>query len=322
MSTAERLRWLAHEVHRGRECCVAFSFNAENQREQIKFSLTDSYVCATVYRPCLLGALHSAQFAVECSISTDKGHKSSDGCTVVQFWLKQPSTHDTAAEDKTHMGQVAAMDAPGHSNGNTNGHSARSSWGANAAAHSADSPAISSFDIGVEGKVANSSLDGAVAGKTSPPRKRVRFSSQNDISFVDADTLAPQSLDEFLADIPPISSTCAVAELDASILKACTFLEANTREMQKCVAASEPFLPGDEHHDLVIRCAYLAKKFEAISEVRGPTDIQQLRDEFDDDYEALAAIYVGIKDDFEICLESAKTARDTDTKVDTILNNM
>ena len=114
MSTAERLRWLAHEVHRGRECCVAFSFNAANQREKIKFSLTDSYVCATVYRPCLLGALHSAQFAVECSISTDKGHKSSDGCTVVQFWLKQPSTHDTAAEDKTHMGQVAAMDAPGH----------------------------------------------------------------------------------------------------------------------------------------------------------------------------------------------------------------
>jgi hypothetical protein len=45
-----------------------------------------------VYRPCLMGALLSAQSALGSSISTDKGHKSSNGQTVIEFWFQQPPT--------------------------------------------------------------------------------------------------------------------------------------------------------------------------------------------------------------------------------------
>ena len=159
-------------------------------------------------------------------------------------------------------------------------------------------------------KLKNSSLDDAVAGNAAPPRKRVRFSLHDDVSFVDADTLAPQSLEDFLADDPSISLDLASAELHASIMHAYTFLRKNSCDLQNCVADSQPFLPGDKHQDLVIRCSYLTRKCEAIFNLpaSGPDDVKKIRDEFDEDYGALAEIYSKIKDDFEMCIESARIA--------------
>ncbi len=72
-----------------------------------------------------------------------------------------------------------------------------------------------------------------------------------------AHTPASQSLDEFLADVPSITPASAglqqlptEAELSASILEAYTFLWDNSRDLQNCVAASQPFLPVHEHRDL------------------------------------------------------------------------
>ena len=68
---------------------MAFSFNPSKQREKIKFVVGSHYESAGVYRPCLLAALSAASFAFESSITTDKGHRSSQGVTVVEFWVQQ-----------------------------------------------------------------------------------------------------------------------------------------------------------------------------------------------------------------------------------------
>ena len=241
MSTVQRLQWLIQEIHNGRNCFVAFSYNGVTRREKIKFTLEASCIHKGIYRPCLMGALMSAQCAVNSSISTDKGHKHSAGHTVVEFWLQQPfhspgSLNESAFEADQGQG-------PGTPD-----------------SHGIADPTIaasSSLDIGVEGNSANSSLDGGMAENVAPPCKRVRFSLQDEVSFVDADTLAPQSLVEFIADVPStsqslvefiadvpsISLAAAATELEASILKAYTFLRENSCELQNCVAASQLSCP-------------------------------------------------------------------------------
>lgn len=89
MSSTQRLQWLVQEIHLGRNTYVSFSFNELTQREKVKFVLESSYSCSGIYRPCVMGALLSAQAAIESSISTDKGHTSSDKRTIVEFWFKQ-----------------------------------------------------------------------------------------------------------------------------------------------------------------------------------------------------------------------------------------
>ena len=88
--SAKRLQWLAYELSCGRNCCVSFSYNAATKKEKIKFVLFDGYCLVGVYRPCLLGAMSAATLAIDCSITTDKGHRSSGGSTTVEFWIKQP----------------------------------------------------------------------------------------------------------------------------------------------------------------------------------------------------------------------------------------
>lgn len=89
MSSLLRLQWLTAEIHHGRCAQVSFSYNAQSRKEKIKFTLDSSYGVAGVYRPLLFGALLAAQHALDSSITTDKGHKSSDGITVVEFWCQQ-----------------------------------------------------------------------------------------------------------------------------------------------------------------------------------------------------------------------------------------
>ena len=347
MVVLARLSWIRKQILAGGCISVHFTYNTVTAKDKVRFILhrtqATPIAAAANSSSLLLSALDLVANAAICSVVVDRGHRYSNGASEACFWIHRPKALepdgtrqgkslllDTSMPDDADLDETCPLDAMtspdevhlGHGNGSINGNSACSSWDANAAADSADSPAISSFDIRLEEKVANSSLDDAVAGNTSPPRKRVRFSLQNDILFVDANTLAPQSLDEFLTgvpsisqslaefvvDVPPISLPAAGTELEASILKAYTFLRENSCELQNCVAASQLFLPGDKHHDLLLRCSYLMGKFEAIFDLqaRGPNDIKKLRDEFDDNYDALAEIYVGIKDDFERCINSAR----------------
>ena len=90
MSSLCRLQWLTSQIHMGRSAHVSFSHTASTQSEKIKFTLDNAYDLHGTYRPLLFGALLAAQHAIDCAVTTDKGHKSSDGLTVVEFWCKQP----------------------------------------------------------------------------------------------------------------------------------------------------------------------------------------------------------------------------------------
>ena len=109
MASSRRLQWLITELHQGRSAHVSFSYNAVTKREKVKFILDDAYNMHGVYRPCLQGALLSAQHAFHSSITTDKGHTSSKGCTIVEFWCQQlpePALEVPLAvpmADKTHI---------------------------------------------------------------------------------------------------------------------------------------------------------------------------------------------------------------------------
>ena len=88
MSSLLRLQWLTAEIHHGRCAQVSFSYNAQARKEKIKFTLESSYGVTGVYRPLLFGALVAAQYALDSAITTDKGHKSPHGFTVVEFWCQ------------------------------------------------------------------------------------------------------------------------------------------------------------------------------------------------------------------------------------------
>lgn len=65
-------------------------------------------------------ALMAVQSAIESSISTDKGHRSSTGTTVIEFWLQQPGNY--AAESPTSFAaemssSINATDITPHSQG-------------------------------------------------------------------------------------------------------------------------------------------------------------------------------------------------------------
>ena len=89
MSTLQRLQWLASQILAGRSAFVTFSFNALTRREKVKFTLDSSFDVSGSPRPCVMGALLAVQHACLSSVSTDKGHSSSDGRTVVEFWVQQ-----------------------------------------------------------------------------------------------------------------------------------------------------------------------------------------------------------------------------------------
>ena len=88
--STNRLQWLINGIHTGRSAFVSFSYNPLVQREKVKFVLKDSSQDIQAYRPCLLAALSAVKYASESSITNDKGHRSSNGKTIVEFWLQQP----------------------------------------------------------------------------------------------------------------------------------------------------------------------------------------------------------------------------------------
>ena len=110
MVSVARLDWLVHQVHGGRCVNVTFSYNAKLQREKIKFVLdANSPTAASIYRPCIFGALSAVAQAVEFAVVTDKGHRSSDGRTVVEFWVAQPSMRGLGTAIRTPHVDAAAQ---------------------------------------------------------------------------------------------------------------------------------------------------------------------------------------------------------------------
>ena len=101
-----RLQWLTSQIHMGRSAHVSFSFNASTGVEKIKFTLDSAFTSRGVFRPLLFGALLAAQHALDTSITTDKGHKSSAGCTVVEFWCKQPPLESVYAATEIVMDEI------------------------------------------------------------------------------------------------------------------------------------------------------------------------------------------------------------------------
>ena len=101
-----RLQWLTSQIHMGRSAHVSFSFNASTGVEKIKFTLDSAFTSRGVFRPVLFGALLAAQHALDTSITTDKGHKSSAGCTVVEFWCKQPPLERIDAATEIVMNEI------------------------------------------------------------------------------------------------------------------------------------------------------------------------------------------------------------------------
>ena len=87
-----RIDWLYQQIGKGRAASVRMSYNPKTLTEKILFTLEQPIAGSTsTYRPCLLHALHALRVAISHSILTDKGHSGSDGRSIVEFWLKQPS---------------------------------------------------------------------------------------------------------------------------------------------------------------------------------------------------------------------------------------
>ena len=94
-----RLEWLAHQIHSGRPASVRFSFNPVTATEKIQFALDawDGRQCAA-YRPGLTAALYAVDCAFREAIVTDKGHTSSTGQSIVQFWVKLPTNQVVSSD--------------------------------------------------------------------------------------------------------------------------------------------------------------------------------------------------------------------------------
>ena len=91
MVSSARLDWLLQQVHGGRSCSVRFSFNPVTMTEKVQFTLeTWDGIHRSIFRPGTMGALLSLQAAMDYSVVTDKGHTSSKGKSVVEFWVSAP----------------------------------------------------------------------------------------------------------------------------------------------------------------------------------------------------------------------------------------
>ena len=54
---------------------------------------------SSVYRPVIMAALSALQASMEFAVVTDKGHLSSGGITVVEFWIGHPVAPDSGVSE-------------------------------------------------------------------------------------------------------------------------------------------------------------------------------------------------------------------------------
>ena len=315
MVSSDRLLWLAGQVHSGRQASVSFSYNAELDREKVKFVLQPRVSKSrVVFRPCLMGALSAVQAACGHSIVTDKGHSSSSGQSVIEFWIAQLRLAD--ASNNSGVGDTGSNvqgdpPIPSPPTPPPAGTGVGTEWEVlPPPAYSDVAMANSSLDWHLGAADACTTLDGEVteSAMVPPPRKRVRFCPHDEVTFMNASSLAPQSLEEFLADVPsthsPSLAACDQANVSPATrievqMEAYTYVLENSKGLQKLVNDSQPFLPTDEHQLLLDRCSYLMELCDKFLLQPG---------EFKDKFDALAEIYSGIRYDFEVCFERVRTA--------------
>ena len=275
-----RFQWLTCEVHKGRSVFVTFSYNAKSRKEKIKFVLEDDYSVRTVYRPCVMAALSAVHAALLNCIVTDKGHRSTNGGnTIIEYWLQQPADHAVTKAAGKGLGQP--LDP------------------ASSFEEDFCEEAASTSEVGVP-PVSTAVLE-EIEATGPPPNKRVRFDIGNEVVFCSEDRLTPMTLEDFIADIHPPAPAVADAALDnpyRKVIEAYTCMHQNAMALRNVVSDSQPVLPYSEHQLLIARCAYLLALFPA-----QPGDMKN--DEWQDKFDAIAEIYVGIRADFEGCLEQA-----------------
>ena len=103
MVSIARLDWLQQQVLGGRNACVRFSFNVSTGTERIQFVLDprnddscqvvhDQRQCST-RRVALTAALAAVREVAINNVTTDKGHKSSRGSSIITFWIRAPDSH-------------------------------------------------------------------------------------------------------------------------------------------------------------------------------------------------------------------------------------
>ena len=253
MSTLQRIHWLVSEIHSGRNALVTFSYNAQTGREKITFKLDHSYCNSGVYRPCIFGALCAAQAAIQSSISTDKGHTSkSTGCTIVEFWLQQPGFNADKGNAKV-PADPTEVDL-----------------------HTADSQQID-MQEGSRSDAIYEEMEQVAA----PPCKRVRFSLQDEVAFIDADNLAPQSLEEFIADVSiaaPIPTTMlgvsknewimhqVIPELESAAAK---YFDLAFDELRKTIPSWPPVANQTEQEGVATISAFVLDGFTTMVDENG-----------------------------------------------------
>ena len=106
MVSVGRLDWLQRQLHGGRNATVRFSFNTDTSTERVQFVLEErTHRPALIHRPALMATIDAVREAASSNVITDKGHKSSSGTSVVQFWIKPPNecaptvhNHDTSEQ--------------------------------------------------------------------------------------------------------------------------------------------------------------------------------------------------------------------------------
>ena len=93
-------------------CECAFLLNPKTTTEKVQFAI-DSHAQSrtSIFRPCVMEAFSSLQAKMQSAIVTDKGHSSSKGFSIVEFWIKMPETNIASHETGTQVEMVACNDA-------------------------------------------------------------------------------------------------------------------------------------------------------------------------------------------------------------------
>lgn len=96
MVSQARLDWLSSLIHAGRRGSVAFSYNPATRKEKVKFVLDAIGVeNHPTHRPCMFSAINAIAASLDAYSIADKGHSSTNGRCVIEFWIAQPASSDS-----------------------------------------------------------------------------------------------------------------------------------------------------------------------------------------------------------------------------------
>ena len=112
MVSRSRLDWIIKHIHSGRSAVASFSFNHDTGKEKVKFILEDKLFASAPYRPSLFGAINAVAIAMHDSVVTDKGHKSSNGRTIIEFWIAAPGASSQVDERVQNVSSTAHVTDP------------------------------------------------------------------------------------------------------------------------------------------------------------------------------------------------------------------